>query len=529
MEVICVDLFCGGGGTSTGLIEAAENLKLKLKLIAINCWALAIATHSTNHPSAKHICGRVEQLRPREIVPGGRVHLLVASPECTHHSIARGGRPIEDQKRVPAWGIINWAQELYIDSIIIENVPEFRSWGPIGANGKPLKSKEGETYRAFLQALRSLDYRLEERELCCADYGDATTRKRLFIMATRRGTPSWPAPTHTAKHKIAQSSLFESAPPRAWRAAREIIDWGLKGKSIFTRKKPLAITTLQRIAAGMRTINGIDIEPFLVERYGDQVRAKRKPARQKPVDQPPGSIQPFLLSQGSGGAPRPVNQPVPTICTQGAVQMLEPFVVSVDQQGGNGNGTKAVEQPLTTVTTKGRHALTQAFLVGAGGPARAGEPRSLDKPLQTVLTRQTIAMVNPFLVAAGGPEGKGRRAKDVEQPLDTVLTENHDGVVQPFLVTVNHRDENMASGGGRCQSVDSPLPTLTCNKSLANATESSLPVNQCWPALSMKLGGESTDVAPIKRRLPRLLQSISLAPTPVPFISTTTGTKPTSV
>jgi DNA (cytosine-5)-methyltransferase 1 len=150
LKLYCADLFCGAGGTSSGLIEAALELDFEVDLVAINHWPVAIATHSANYPWAKHICARVEEIRPRDVVPRGRLHLLVASPECTFHSVARGGRPIEDQKRVAAWGVIQWAQELYVENIVIENVPEFVRWGPLGANGKPLKSKIGETYQAFL-------------------------------------------------------------------------------------------------------------------------------------------------------------------------------------------------------------------------------------------------------------------------------------------------------------------------------------------------------------------------------------------
>ncbi len=209
MKVYCADLFCGAGGTSSGLIEAALELDFEVELVAINHWLVAIATHSANYPWATHICARVEEIRPRDVVPRGRLHLLVASPECTFHSVARGGRPVEDQKRVPAWGVIHWAQELYIENIIIENVPEFVRWGPLGANGRPLKSKIGETYQAFLQALRSLGYRVDERVLCCADYGDATRRKRLFIVATRKGIPSWPLPSHGQRNRVSlQTSLW---------------------------------------------------------------------------------------------------------------------------------------------------------------------------------------------------------------------------------------------------------------------------------------------------------------------------------
>src|SRR5260221_9238083 len=183
------------------------------------------STCKKNNPWARHICARVEEIRPCDVVPRGGLHLLVASPECTFHSVARGGQPIEDQKRGPALGVIQWAQELYIENIIIENVPEFIRWGPLGANGKPLKSKTGETYQAFLHALRSLGYRVDERVICCADYGDATTRKRLFIVATRKGIPSWPLPSHGPRNRASvQTSLFSSPPLKPWRPAREIID-----------------------------------------------------------------------------------------------------------------------------------------------------------------------------------------------------------------------------------------------------------------------------------------------------------------
>jgi DNA (cytosine-5)-methyltransferase 1 len=428
LRLYCADLFCGAGGTSSGLVAAAHELGLDVELIAINHWPVAIATHSANYPWARHICARIEEVQPRDVVPGGRLHLLVASPECTFHSVARGGRPIEDQKRVPAWGVIQWVQELFVDSVLIENVPEFKRWGPLGANGKPLKRRAGETYQAFLQALRSLGYRVEEKVLCCADYGDATTRRRLFIVATRKGVPAWPVPSHGPREKITiQSSLFPKS-LQPWRPAREIIDWELKGKNIFGRKKPLAEKTMRRIAAGMKKINGLDIEPFLVMLYGTN--------KTRSVDQPLptvtasgqhiGLCEPFLLSQASGGAPRPVEEPVPTICARGAVQMVEPFLIPFfGEREDQEPRTHTVHEPVPTV-----------------GKARLG-------------------LAEPFLVAAGGPEGKGRNPKSINEPLDTVLTENHDALVQPFVVTVNHGDGGTVPND-RCRPVEDPLPTLTC-------------------------------------------------------------------
>jgi DNA (cytosine-5)-methyltransferase 1 len=464
VRLICADLFCGAGGTSSGLIAAARELQLEVDLIAVNHWPAAIATHSANYPWARHICARIEAIRPREVVPGGRLHLLVASPECTHHSVARGGRPIEDQKRVPAWHVIHWAQELFIENIVIENVAEFRSWGPIGANGKPLKSKKGETYEAFLQALRSLGYRVDERVLCCADYGDATTRRRLFILATRKGSPSWPLPTHAPRVDVSsQALLFGSAQLQPWRVARDIIDWSLRGENIFARKKPLAEKTLRRIVAGMKKINGMDIEPFLVMFYGtNKTRSIDKLLPTVTANgQHIGLCEPVLFSRApaeelcSGKASSANSQTSPD------GDPMQPFLIAIDHRGGNGSYFKSVDLPTPTITTKARLGVAEPFLVGGGDPARAGEPRSVDKPLNAVLTRQSMAVVEPFLIAAGGPEGKGRNPKSVHEPLDTVLTENHQALVQPFVVAVNHGDEKQVASAGRCQPVDQPMPTLT--------------------------------------------------------------------
>jgi DNA (cytosine-5)-methyltransferase 1 len=194
------------------------------------------------------MCARLDHVNPRQAIPGGRLHFLAASPECTGHSVARGGRPTNDQSRATAWDVLKWAQELYIDNIVIENVREFREWGPLGANGRPLKSKRGETYRAFLASLRSLGYNVEDRVLNAADFGDPTTRERLFIAARRGGKPiMWPEATHS---KSGVDTLFGKRPK--WRAAREVIDWSIENPSTFTRKKPLADNTLARTLSGKK-------------------------------------------------------------------------------------------------------------------------------------------------------------------------------------------------------------------------------------------------------------------------------------
>jgi DNA (cytosine-5)-methyltransferase 1 len=375
-----------------------------------------------------------------------------------------------------------------VDNLIIENVPEFRNWGPLGVNGKPLKSRKGETYRAYLDAIRSCGYKVEERILCCADYGDATTRKRLFIVATRAGRPTWPEATHS---ETGADDLFSKKSP--WVAAREIIDWKLVGKSIFARKKPLAAMTLKRIAAGMMKFNQIDIGSFLGIDT-DATHSTGQGSNCVRTDEKSGYENAFLVNMKGRSAAHSIENPAPTMTTRphlGVAQPIvvpsnesdaatedqslfadavHPFVIGIDHRGGNGGCVNAIEEPLTTVTTKARPALINAYVIGAGGPARAAEPRPLHKPLNTVLTRQSMALIEPcvveaasFMVAAGGPEGKGRRPKSLDRPLDTVLTENHDALVQPYIIAVNHGEASSEANSGteRCHTVMRPLPTIT--------------------------------------------------------------------
>ena len=410
--VTAVDLFCGAGGTSSGLRLACQDVGARLDLLAVNHWDVAIATHSENHPEVRHMCVDLEGLNPREVVPSGRLKLLVASPECIHHSIARGGRPMNDQSRASAWHVLRWAEALYIENILVENVREFRDWGPLGANGRPLPSRKGETYRAFLAALTSLGYRVDDNILNAADYGDATTRQRLFVVARRGGRPvRWPAPTHSAT-----PDLFNLKP---WVPAKEVIDWTIPGKSIFGRKKPMSPNTLARIAEGLRRFGGKAAEPFIVQlTHGGRLHSVNAPlptittANRGEM----ALCEPFLLQQQSGGAPRSVGQPVPTVATAGAIGLVQPFLIS------------------------------------AGGP-KVG-PRSVDQPMNTVLTRDHMALVTPFLVPFYGERaGQKARTHSIEEPVPTLPASPKFGLVRPFLAQYN--------GTATARSVDDPLPTVT--------------------------------------------------------------------
>jgi DNA (cytosine-5)-methyltransferase 1 len=262
--ILIADLFCGAGGTSTGVTQACESAGRKVKLIAVNHWDRAIETHAANHPSARHFCESLTTLNPLRAVPEGKLDLLVASPECTHHSNARGGKPVEEQSRSSAWCIVRWATDLRIKHILIENVPEFQSWGPIGEDGKPLKSKRGKYFTAFITTLESMEYTVDWRVLNTANFGDPTTRERLFIQAAKRGSSviRWPEPTHT--RKVERNGLIADT-RKLWRSASEIIDWTLAGNLVEGRKKPLTDKTMGLIRKGLERFGG---KSFLIPYYG---------------------------------------------------------------------------------------------------------------------------------------------------------------------------------------------------------------------------------------------------------------------
>jgi DNA (cytosine-5)-methyltransferase 1 len=406
-----VDLFCGAGGTSAGLQRACTSLEKKLRLTAINHWDVAIETHTANHPEASHICETLDSVDPRKAIPRGKLDLLVASPECTHHSNARGGKPMNDQSRASAWHIPRWAGALEINGILIENVKEFRNWGPLGSNGLPLKSRKGETYQAFLNAIRSQGYTVEDKVLNAAHYGDATSRERLFIMCRRGRRPiKWPTPTHSPH---GNPTLFGKT--ERWKTAREIIDWNLKGDDLSKRKRPLADNTMARIEAGLKKFGGPNAEPYLV-----------------------------VLRNNMGA--RSVDEPVPTITASGKhIGLAEPFVVVM--KGTSDAAT--VDRPLPTVTTKDHLAVCEPFLIPQ---FTDNPPRSVEMPLNTLTTSSRgVGLVEPYMVAVNhGSED----VDSVDRPLRTVTATSSDmALVEPFVASYY--------GTGNVSPVSKPLPTVT--------------------------------------------------------------------
>lgn len=483
------DLFAGAGGTSTGLVLAASELGKKVDLTAVNHWKTALKTHEANYPWAKHLAADVEAVNPLEAIPGGHLDILVASPECIHHSRAAGGRPKNEQKRASAWAIFRWLEMLNVDSVLVENVAEFTTWGPLDAANHPVKLRRGEIYRAWLRTFRAHGYTVEAKVLNAADFGAPTSRSRLFVAAIRgKKRPAFPVPTHSK----------EGWPKKKWRAAREIIDWSIKGNSIFGRKKPLSPRTIQRIIEGLRRFGGRELRPFIIlMEHGGGIRdvdqplptittakggamglaqpepylvameqVNRKGPKAKSVDEPLWTIstkgaigiaQPFILSQASGGAPRRVKDPVPTITSKGAHALVEPFIVSY-HGGKDGHKTVApVTKPLGTVDTSNRFGLATPFLVPNFGEHDGQAPRthSIEDPLPAVTSHGAGALVEPFLLPVEGffhKEGQNK-AKSLDQPLGTITQRGGGSLVQPFIVKYYNT--------GVPKSLEEPLDTIS--------------------------------------------------------------------
>lgn len=419
-----LDLFCGAGGSSTGAVEAANALGYRVKLTAVNHWDVAIATHTKNHPSARNMCTSVDDLSPSAIYGKKVLDMLWASPQCTWHSNARGGKPINDQQRATAWCVVRWAESKMPRRILVENVPEFVKWGPVDKTGRPIKEKSGEIFMAWLNALKAFGYTVEHKVLCAADYGDPTIRRRLFVQAVLPPLKIvWPEATHASKETMAVG-LKPHVP------ARDIIDWECKGSSIFERKKPLAKSTMNRIVAGLKKFG---LKPFILPHQG--VNPHMSPARD-------------------------VKKPLNTVtATHGAGRLAVPFLVAIDHTGGNGDQVRSTEKPLSTVTSKARHVLCEPFLLPQ---MSGGRNRTMDEPVPTLTTTSRgVGVVQPYLVNVchGNGEDKSpkadiRRTRSLDVPVPVITTANQWAIVQPFLIKYY--------GTGISRSVDIPLDTVTC-------------------------------------------------------------------
>lgn len=451
-KIYCADLFCGGGGTSTGMIAAFEKRGVDYELVGVNHWDKAIETNRLNHRGRYRRDG-VERVSPRELVPGGRLHILWASPECTNHSRAKGGRPKDEQSRATAWDVLKWPQELFIDRIYIENVEEFLEWGPCDETGHPIAKKKGEIFRQYIRALKAFGYRVDYQVMNAADFGAPTCRRRLIIQAVRGRNQKirWPEPTHA---KV--PGLFGEKP---WRAAREIIDWNIRGTSIFERKKPLAANTLRRIYSGFAKHGGRYADRFGVALRREIVRSCKFSGR-CPFDVlaslPPVAARaeaaPFItVMRGTSPAQdnasiRATDSPLPSISTNGHEGLVTAFVT---RYNGGDDRNHSVSAPVPVVDCSNRYGLVEPFVFATGQTSAGTRSTSISAPISTVVTKAEHCIVEPMLLS----HKFDNVPVSVSAPCPVVVTSGAVGVINPLIVS--HKFDNVPV------SAASPLPTLT--------------------------------------------------------------------
>lgn len=495
MREIIVDNFAGGGGASTG-IEMATGRSVD---IAINHDPNAIAMHTTNHPETLHYCESVFDIDPLAATAGAPVGLAWFSPDCRHFSKAKGSKPVKKEIRGLAWIVIRWALAKRPRVIMLENVEEFKTWGPLLIDEeRPDPLRAGETFAAFVGMLTTgvpadhpaldevcdflqigrqstdarrlssgLGYTVESRELRACDYGAPTIRKRFFMVMRCDGQPVvWPQPTHGDPKSLA----VQSGHLKPWRTAAECIDWSIPCPSIFGRSKPLAENTLKRIARGIQRFVIDNPTPFIVKCNHTSSKTKYDCFRGQPLDEPLKTITqthgyavavPHLTKFRTGATGQEMKDPVPTI-TAGtskrpggnghALGMVEAQLAPlVSRQFGNSIG-HPVNEPAATVTAGGggHSALVTAFMAKHFGGNYTGPGAAMDGPSHTVTTTDHHALVTANIMVnnTGHPGGA------VSSPAHTVTTGNHHALISSNLVKLR----------GTCrdgQRTDEPMPTVT--------------------------------------------------------------------
>lgn len=459
MKELFVDNFAGGGGASTG-IEAAIGRSVD---IAINHDPDAIAMHKANHPASKHYCEDVWQVDPVEACGGNRVALAWFSPDCTHFSRAKGGKPVDKNIRGLAWVTVKWALLVRPRVIMLENVPEIQTWGPLGSDGKPDKTRVGETFDGFICALTTgmppthpafeemcsalgidsdspeavrisagLGYDLEYRVLRSCDYGAPTTRTRFYLIARSDGRPIvWAEPTHAPK----DSADVKAGRKLPYHTAAECIDWSIPAQSIFERDKPLAENTMRRIARGIQKFVIENPEPFIV---------------------------PIGYGERDGQTPRvnSIDRPLGTVVTSGKHYLVAPTLIQYHSET-NTDEVRGQEltEPLMTVDPSPRYALSVAHIMKnyAGGYTGAGSPA--DAPLGTVTAKDHNSLVTAHIMTMRNHMD----GQPADEPLTTVSCSGaHHAEVQAFLVKY--------FSTGAAKSVNEPLDTVTTKDRFALVT-----------------------------------------------------------
>ncbi|MDT0635062.1 DNA cytosine methyltransferase [Spectribacter hydrogenooxidans] len=374
---LVIDLFAGGGGTSIGLEQALG----RPVDIAVNHDPQAVSMHRANHPDTEHFCESVFKVNPVRVTRGLPVGLLWASPDCTHHSKAKGGKPASKKIRGLAWVVVKWARRCRPRVIMLENVEEFQDWGPLGEDGRPCKRRKGQQFDEWVHQLERLGYRVEYKLLRACDYGAPTIRRRLFVVARRDGRPiAWPQPTHAP----ADDARVKRNRLQPYRTAAECIDWSIPAPSIFTRKRPLADNTLRRIAKGVQRFVLDAAAPYIV-RIGQ-------------------------TGWRGDGQQYPIDDPLTTITTKAEHLICTPFIAK-HREHSTGS---AADAPLHTITAGGH----QAKRPGTGNAMSLAVPY--------------------FIPRHGEAEGQAPRTRDVNQPMPTVTaTANGASLVAAFMEQAN--------------------------------------------------------------------------------------------
>lgn len=419
-EEMIVDSFAGGGGASSG-IELATG---RVVDAAINHDPDAILMHKTNHPYTKHYQASVWDVDPLDVTGGKPVGLFWASPDCKHFSKAKGGKPVEKKIRGLAWIVLRWAGKARPRVIILENVEEFQTWGPV-RKGRPVKKLAGQTFRRFVKQLEALGYTVEWRELVAADYGAPTTRKRFFLVARCDGKPvTWPEPTHAPD----DSRGVSAGEKKPWRSAAEIIDWSLPCPSIFDSReeirekhglfaqRPLRPNTMRRVIRGVDKFVIKSAEPFLVfvEQSGKRTLSG-------------DALIQYHTERSEQVRGQGMMEPLMTIDASNRYGLA---AASLVKYYGGDNQAQSAGAPLHTITTKDREGVVTANLSKFYGGTYTGEGSRMSDPLHTVTAVDHNALTATHLVKLKGTNLGG----PVTEPVQTITAGGgHFGVVTTMV------------------------------------------------------------------------------------------------
>ena len=427
---LIVDNFAGGGGASTG-IELATGYSVD---IAINHDPEAIKMHRANHPNTEHYCENVWAVNPVKACKGHPVGLAWFSPDCKHFSKAKGGKPKDKNIRGLAWVALRWAGLVRPRVIMLENVEEFKTWGPLNRRHHPIKSKQGKTFEKFVQQLTDLGYEVQFKELVAADYGAPTMRKRFFMIARCDGKPIvWPEPTHAP----ADSEEVKKGLLKPYVGAYTQLDFSLPCPSIFDTSeeikekygiravRPLAPKTMDRIARGLKKFVLDNPEPFIIQ-----------------------------CNHGGERRPNDIREPMPTITGKHGYGVVEPYMVQIGQTGFTKDRSKDVREPLTTIVSKNEHCLISPTLIQYHSETSKDGVRgqTIEDPIMTVDSSNRYGLVTSFLhkYYDGGYKGAG---ESMEKPLPTVTAWDHNSVVTANLIQMNNHCDG--------KDIRQPLPTIT--------------------------------------------------------------------